>query len=561
MTAKAGNKKLKNSKWQEKWLIGSYALVAIVFVILNVTAGQKEGLLNLVINLGMLLLAGVIYLWTLQKWNALNAFADDLAQVTKKIKADSIRYEGEYLWKEYKKQEPLFKSAGLRSIYGDFVKESLKKEEAAGRIVAGDIESYINDSVIGKIVSRNVMNQMPGVLTGLGILGTFLGLSIGLQNFTTDSSEAIMQSIPALMDGIKVAFHTSVYGMILSLSYNILYKRKLEWAENEMDEFLSAFEEKVLPNPQDEAMSILLEYQEQQSQQMSEFAQNLGRQVAEGMGEALAQTLAPQFDRFDRTIQRFTEMASQNQTEGMSRVVDSFVNQMNYALGDKFNALGQMIDQSCQTQQNNVQQMQALMNQNGDMAGNIQEIAGVSQRMIEEMESYIRRLENLQGILNENFASAGAQLANTQKLIEEQNSYVAHMSEAQTELAKAEQEFASLMSEQRYATKESFDGIAARIAELDGVVKSDMTGAAQELRMATDGLSPKFMESLQRTFGLFDRNLADIENHLSATITQIHNETKRVPIVVAQSYEGMEKSLNEVNKAMTDLTLALQAQN
>ncbi len=46
----------------------------------------------------------------------------------------------------------------------------------------------------------------------LGILGTFIGIIIGLLNFNTESIDT---SIPVLLGGLKTAFITSIVGMFL----------------------------------------------------------------------------------------------------------------------------------------------------------------------------------------------------------------------------------------------------------------------------------------------------------------------------------------------------------
>ncbi|SHF63182.1 MotA/TolQ/ExbB proton channel family protein [Microbulbifer donghaiensis] len=61
---------------------------------------------------------------------------------------------------------------------------------------------------------REFVEQGPGFLTSLGILGTFIGIIIGLYDF---SLEEIDRSIADLMAGLKTAFITSVIGLALSL--------------------------------------------------------------------------------------------------------------------------------------------------------------------------------------------------------------------------------------------------------------------------------------------------------------------------------------------------------
>ena len=59
----------------------------------------------------------------------------------------------------------------------------------------------------------------PVILTSLGILGTFLGISIGLVSF--DSSN-IDSSISNLLAGMKTAFFTSVLGMFFSIVFKVI---------------------------------------------------------------------------------------------------------------------------------------------------------------------------------------------------------------------------------------------------------------------------------------------------------------------------------------------------
>lgn len=65
---------------------------------------------------------------------------------------------------------------------------------------------------------REFVEQGPGFLTSLGILGTFVGIIIGLYEF---SLADIDRSIADLMAGLKTAFITSVIGLALSLLLRI----------------------------------------------------------------------------------------------------------------------------------------------------------------------------------------------------------------------------------------------------------------------------------------------------------------------------------------------------
>ncbi|MGJ8723900.1 MAG: hypothetical protein ACSHYB_05030 [Roseibacillus sp.] len=57
-----------------------------------------------------------------------------------------------------------------------------------------------------------------GIVTGLGILGTFLGIFLALLHFDPNK---IDESVPSLLEGMKFAFGSSVFGLFLSLTLSI----------------------------------------------------------------------------------------------------------------------------------------------------------------------------------------------------------------------------------------------------------------------------------------------------------------------------------------------------
>lgn len=75
-------------------------------------------------------------------------------------------------------------------------------------------------SVIFKRKSKSprFLEYAPTLMTALGILGTFVGVVIGLLHFDTTNIE---RSIPILLGGLKTAFITSIVGMVGALIFNI----------------------------------------------------------------------------------------------------------------------------------------------------------------------------------------------------------------------------------------------------------------------------------------------------------------------------------------------------
>ena len=79
---------------------------------------------------------------------------------------------------------------------------------------------FIAASVLGALGrSKRFTDYAATLLTSIGILGTFAGIVIGLLAFDTANIDG---SIPALLEGLKTAFITSVAGMFSAVLFSLL---------------------------------------------------------------------------------------------------------------------------------------------------------------------------------------------------------------------------------------------------------------------------------------------------------------------------------------------------
>lgn len=77
---------------------------------------------------------------------------------------------------------------------------------------------YNNDVLLKERMNTKILNYIPQLMVGLGLLGTFLGLSMGLSNLDLKDNSGINE----LLNGVKTSFYTSLYGMYFSITFTIL---------------------------------------------------------------------------------------------------------------------------------------------------------------------------------------------------------------------------------------------------------------------------------------------------------------------------------------------------
>jgi hypothetical protein len=87
---------------------------------------------------------------------------------------------------------------------------------------------------LSKPTTKN-LTTVPSILTGIGIFGTFFGITISLMYFNPDN---IVASVPIFLSGIKLAFWSSVVGILASLVHKIRFAvnpLREEYAQDEME--------------------------------------------------------------------------------------------------------------------------------------------------------------------------------------------------------------------------------------------------------------------------------------------------------------------------------------
>ena len=213
---------MNRNKGYEILILITYIAMSGVCVYLQFFSKKQAGSLeNLIVNITMLVLVGAILTaCVIGSLLPMASVTSDILRVTDKIEEDA-KNAHDYLSVRYdREKEELFHDKKLLRQYRDYRHELERIGHNDKTYYKCDIEDYIGYDLIDGVIHRERMNQVAGVMTGLGILGTFIGLSLGLENFNTGTTAEITGSIEPLMNGIKVAFHTSIYGMVFSLVFN-----------------------------------------------------------------------------------------------------------------------------------------------------------------------------------------------------------------------------------------------------------------------------------------------------------------------------------------------------
>ena len=82
---------------------------------------------------------------------------------------------------------------------------------------------FVTIILILAFLEYKIKKDFKSQIVSVGVLGTFVGIFIGLQDFNPDD---IMNSVNKILDGLKIAFFTSIVGMSVATLLSIVQKLK-----------------------------------------------------------------------------------------------------------------------------------------------------------------------------------------------------------------------------------------------------------------------------------------------------------------------------------------------
>lgn len=299
------------------------AYVLVVVFILNINNVFTGGVertrmenLNLILNLCFLLLIGVLFAISTVSFINLNKVTHSLTRVKNLIsKEDNDSYESnsKAIWEKMNNSKSLFNNQILDKAMSEYKTQIKRNGNNFASVRYVSIEDFINESLLEKAGMSYFNSAMPGTLTGLGILGTFIGLSLGLASFSGDDIYTISDNVGPLLSGMKVAFHTSVYGIFFSLLYTFIYRSVMSDAYEKLDRFLNAFKHFTSAGVKEsEATTAMLVYQANTASLLKE-------------------------------ILEYLKGTHYEQTESLDVIVNRFCDKMTYTLSEDYQALGNSI--------------------------------------------------------------------------------------------------------------------------------------------------------------------------------------------------------------------------
>ena len=422
------------------------------------------------------------------------------------------------------------------------------------------------------------LEHAPAVLVSLGILGTFIGIVIGLLDF---DAHDIKNSIEGLLDGLKTAFITSLVGMSLSLVLKALDAWWFAPARSKAE----AVPDTVTPEHIYGAMNRQVQLLETLNQSLSgneegsvsgqlkllrtdmnDFRQGLTRDQQE-----FRQALFTQLTQFAEMLSR---SATEVVIEALRQVIQDFNRNLVEQFGDNFKALNESVVKMIDWQEQYKQHVETLearietavreLERTATANEAISKSLATSELSIGSIENHCQSIPSAIGQLTPVLQTNQHQIQELQRHLE---AFVAlrdqavravpemqqHMDAITKQLSEKMHEVAAKMHEGAQEFGRSVDHTNTALTEASHVISSHTEQIGANMKDASE----EFATSVRDTMEVMLKNAKAIEQQMGQAVEQttlaLSNELKRVAEHIQSSFTA------SVDATLTSLKNSVEA--
>lgn len=468
-----------------------------------------------------------------------------------------------HLWNEY--QQTLHDQKQLNVQTGSLT--------IAARRATMQAEVFFGDTVvIDSRLRTEFFKHLPGILTGLGIIGTFLGLLIGLQAFqVSDNAAVVRKSLEVLLHGVFEAFIVSATAIALAMVITFiekwlvasLYKKNEElcflidsmFEAGAGEEYLarlvkaseeSADQSKILKDALvKELDAVLSRLTEQQISASASGNLQLGQHIVNSLTEGLKEPL----DKIAGAVQASSRDQGDAVTKLLTDVLAGFSQRLQELFGGQINGINQL-------QQQTIDALQAAVTNLQQMASSV-ENAGqkTTDAMAEKLAEAVSSMEGRQSAMNERMTEFVEQIRN---LVRESQSETNQKLQATlTEVGEAARVMVDSLKEQSAQASESHVQREQRASEQIEIAVTNLNNNIEALISTLGQKVEGVVGTLQSQSDAVAATQAEREHrmqeHADNTIDQLTQKLDALMIGVKSIAQEIRTSIEAMRTTTSDV--------
>ncbi|WP_444922580.1 MotA/TolQ/ExbB proton channel family protein [Microbulbifer sp. CnH-101-G] len=385
------------------------------------------------------------------------------------------------------------------------------------------------------------VKEVPSLLTALGILGTFIGIILGIYGFDLADIDT---SISELMQGLETAFMTSILGLFLSLVLRTIFQlfSKEQPAKATSDDILMA----INGQRQDLAkfqQSISEEVLQSLTAVVEKFNQGLNSQMGDNLQQFIQQlqAVSPALQALIDQHEQHAELAAIYREQTTSLLVEINGAQENLLqlhqriteLPEVFNAIPSLVEQ----QRIHSEQISVMLN---EQQASIEILQKSIPDIAPKFESLTKGIDNANQQLGTQVKQLISLNETQTKVFEQRTNRVVALADVLTNIDP--NHFSNIIQETANNHRESMVELAQLIAkthqqmitELSQVITRDLSNADVSIKRQYELLDQRLHSEVESVMTAMGDALGTLSGEFSRDFRQLIQQMKRIDNQVKQ---------------------------
>ena len=201
-----------------------------------------------------------------------------------------------------------------------------------------DAEHFFSTHTLSRGLTENrLIAAVPGFLTAVGVIGTFLGLTLGLSGLSIGGEAdtgKLTAGIQTMISGASVAFITSVWGVATSLIFNVfekLLERNIRGKIYELQNQIDYLYPRITA---EQSLVQMVEYNKNTDEAIQVLAEKIGDKMQEAMDEVSTSINSSLKDALESIMAPAIESLVSNANGGAQTALDGLMERFLEKMGD-----------------------------------------------------------------------------------------------------------------------------------------------------------------------------------------------------------------------------------
>ena len=469
------------------------------------------------------------YLDILKKYNPqnVNAYFESLSQ--KMENSDLIKG----IWRKYQRT--------LISIPG---KDGLEKYSTV------ESESYFSVAAFTEGMKGGLWSGLAGTFTGIGILGTFIGLTIGLAGVDTSSTGALSSSISGLLGGMSTAFVTSIFGIVSAIVFGVWHSQNMKRFGDAVSRFTDALDQVFIRKSVEEILLEELAESRAQRAAMEQLSTDMAISICDHLPDVLDQLAEKMDSAMKGNLDTMLAGLSERQDKQTEQLMQISSNTNSLVIGG-FDQLGDVLKKG--VGQGAEELGNSLKNLSSDIASLAEGIRDIldrstkasseaNQKTLDALNEAISKMnETMEGMANKQTEETDKNIQRMTALMEEMKTTMKDIFDEMAASAKEQRtEIGKIAKDSADQTKENLGAINASVKEL-------MAGIGGQMQQMQSIIGKFAIESADQT----KENLGVINASVKELMAEIADQMQQMQSMMDTHEKHMQETLDQMRQAVS----------